>query len=87
MEMRTEAIAMNSSAKLPRNAGRKPRGRWSCYHCRFTLLFAEAVRAGHLGCYFSNGNRAPGSDLLDSKDWEQVADHKRKLQEIYSYIY
>jgi hypothetical protein len=39
------------------------------------------------GRYFSNGAKAPGSTLLDPKNWQQVADYERTLQEIYEYTY
>jgi hypothetical protein len=40
-----------------------------------------------LGRFFSNGSKTPGSELLDPKDREQVADYERKLIEIYQYTY
>jgi hypothetical protein len=40
-----------------------------------------------LGRYFSNGNKAPGSTLLDPKDRAQVTEYERELEEIYKYTY
>jgi len=34
-----------------------------------------------------NGDKAPGSTLLDPKDQKQVADYERTLQEMYEYTY
>jgi hypothetical protein len=43
--------------------------------------------AKDLGRYFSNGDKAPRSTVLDPKDREQVTDYERKLKEIYKHTY
>ena len=40
-----------------------------------------------LGRYFSNGDKAPGSTLLNPKDRKQVAEYERRLKEIYQHVY
>jgi hypothetical protein len=52
----------------------------------WNVVYASGPAKG-LGRYFSNGDKAPGSTLLDPKDEQQVADYQRKLQEIYEYRY
>jgi hypothetical protein len=52
----------------------------------WNVVYATGPAKG-LGRYFSNGDKVPGSTLLDPKDQRQVADYERKLKEIYEYTY
>jgi hypothetical protein len=56
------------------------------YDLTWNVVYASGP-AKDLGRYFSNGDKAAGSTLLDPKDREQVADYERTLQEIYEYTY
>ncbi len=52
----------------------------------WNVVYARGPATG-LGRYFSNGEKAPGSIMLNPKDQQQVADYERKLREIYEYSY
>ncbi len=52
----------------------------------WNVVYARGPAKG-LGRYFSNGEKAPGSTMLNPKDQQQVADYERKLREIYEYSY
>jgi hypothetical protein len=52
----------------------------------WNVVYATGPAKG-LGRFFSNGNKATGTDLLDPKDRKQVAAYERKLKEIYKYTY
>ena len=52
----------------------------------WNVVYATGPAKG-LGRFFSNGNKAPGSKLLDPKDSDQVADYERKLKEVYKFTY
>jgi hypothetical protein len=56
------------------------------YDLTWNVVYARGPAKG-LGRYLSNGNKAPGSQLLDPEDEEQVAEYERTLQEIYEYTY
>jgi hypothetical protein len=56
------------------------------YDLTWNVVYASGP-AKDLGRYFSNGDKAAGSTLLDSKNRQQVADFERTLQEIYEYTY
>jgi hypothetical protein len=56
------------------------------YDLTWNVVYATGPAKG-LGRYFSNGNKAPGSALLDPKNQKQVADYERTLQEMYEYTY
>jgi hypothetical protein len=52
----------------------------------WNIVYATGAAKG-LGRYFSNGDKEPGSTLLDPKDKKQVAEYECTLQEIYGYAY
>jgi hypothetical protein len=56
------------------------------YDLTWNVVYATGPAKG-LGRYFSNGNKTPGSTLLDPKNQKQVADYERTLQEMYEYTY
>jgi hypothetical protein len=52
----------------------------------WNVVYASGPAKG-LGRYFSNGDKAVGSTLLNPKDQEQIKEYERQLKEIYQYIY
>lgn len=52
----------------------------------WNVVYASGPAKG-LGRYFSNGDKTPGSALLDPKNQTQVAEYEHKLQEIYECTY
>jgi hypothetical protein len=52
----------------------------------WAVVYADGPAKG-LGRYFSKGNNAPGSDWLDPKNPNQVADYERELKDIFKYTY
>jgi hypothetical protein len=52
----------------------------------WNVVYARGPAKG-LGRYFSNGEKAPGSTMLNPKDQQQVADYEGKLREIYENSY
>ena len=56
------------------------------YDLTWNIVYANGPAKG-LGRYFSNGDKEPGSTLLDPKDMKQIAEYERTLQEIYRFTY
>ncbi len=67
-------------------AGRARRDLGDDYDLTWIVVYSYG-RAKGLSRYFSQGDEAPGSTLLDPKDPKQVADYKQKLEEIFKYTY
>jgi hypothetical protein len=65
-------------------AGKMKRG--VGYDLTWNIVYANGP-AKSLGRYFSNGDKEPGSTLLDPKDMKQIAEYERTLQEIYQFTY
>jgi hypothetical protein len=67
-------------------AGKTRRELGNDYDLTWNVVYSIGPAAG-LGRYFSNGNRAIGSTLLNPKDRKQVADYEHTLQKIYRHTY
>jgi hypothetical protein len=52
----------------------------------WNIVYAGGPAKG-LGRYFSNGDKEPGSTILDPKYLKQVAEYERTLQHIYQFTY
>jgi hypothetical protein len=67
-------------------AGKARRELGADYDLTWNVVYGSGP-AEHLGRYFSNGDRAIGSTLLNPKDRKQVTEYERTLKKIYRYTY
>jgi hypothetical protein len=67
-------------------AGKTRRELGADYDLTWNVVYGSGPAEG-LGRYFSNGNRAIGSTLLNPKNRKQVAEYERTLKKIYRYTY
>jgi hypothetical protein len=68
-------------------AGKTRREIGDDYDLTWNVVYGPGGHAEGLGRYFSNGDKAPGTTLLDPKDQKQRADYERKLKKIYEHSY
>jgi len=74
------------SALLDLVAGKMKRELGDDFDLTWNVVYTSDPAKG-LGRYFSNGDKAPGSTLLNPKDRKQVAEYERRLKEIYQHVY